>query len=177
MDGGTAVPCPAKPSPKGLSPRGRGNRPPHPGRLPPRGSIPAWTGEPVTRGNIILNRGVYPRVDGGTCTCWRSVGGAGGLSPRGRGNLNAWETSSLTTRSIPAWTGEPGIPDGEPPAGRVYPRVDGGTITAQADAGEGIGLSRVDGGTPPVAVQTTVRVGLSPRGRGNPHVWVPHVIL
>ena len=92
--------------------------------------------------------GVYPRVGGGTCPSVSAARPLLGLSPRGRGNLTGAANSGKSTRSIPAWAGEPPVPGNHYPAGRVYPRVGGGTpfLLKIAHFGQ----------------------GLSPRGRGNP---------
>ena len=70
----------------GLSPRGRGNR-----RRRVHGqqvvrSIPAWAGEPISESRLTSLTWVYPRVGGGTLRTGLQLGGAQGLSPRGRGN-------------------------------------------------------------------------------------------
>ena len=103
---------------------------------------------------------VYPRVGGGTSRpeILFLYGPVGGLSPRGRGNHEAADTSLKVARlrSIPAWAGEPRlrqktgavcIQKGLSPRGRgnrcrrwakdvpsvppVYPRVGGGTSTSR----------------------------------------------
>ena len=73
---------------------------------------------------------------------------AKGLSPRGRGNLRAADTGPTSSRSIPAWTGEPHVGIDYQCLTPVYPRVDGGTVGVVAKAAS--------------------FAGLSPRGRGNP---------
>ena len=86
-------------------------------------------------------------MGGGTRATGRQAAGAGGLSPRGRGNHLPSRRITPAGRSIPAWAGEPlrcqPISDKE----EVYPRVGGGT---------------------PDPVSAGWRHGgLSPRGRGN----------
>ena len=71
-----------------------------------------------------------------------------GLSPRGRGNLQAGGCLEREHGSIPAWAGKPDLSTSDLPAGRVYPRVGGETVSTSAGV--------LGGG------------GLSPRGRGNP---------
>ena len=71
----------------GLSPRVRGN---HAGRRSGAGrrrSIPACAGEPRCRRAQSPQKGVYPRVCGGTAVIYDMVRSAAGLSPRVRGNL------------------------------------------------------------------------------------------
>ena len=113
----------------GLSPRGRGNLA-HaaPVRRSP-GSIPAWAGEPQARHRMIADRGVYPRVGGGTNSWMGFIDTFGGLSPRGRGNLFCLRAQGTQPRSIPAWAGEPPLIDLRMTRGEVYPRVGGGTCT------------------------------------------------
>ena len=70
-----------------------------------------------------------------------------GLSPRVRGNRLYEVQNFLGERSIPACAGEPTGDVIKEPAGKVYPRVCGGTSE--------------------VASLYTLKVGLSPRVRGN----------
>ena len=92
---------------RGLSPRGRGNQLPDDERPGLRGSIPAWTGEPVTPlPNETVFQGLSPRGRGNARWCSHSAT-LPGLSPRGRGNHYRG-----TAPDASYW---------------VYPRVDGGT--------------------------------------------------
>ena len=111
------------------------------------GSIPAWAGEPRPSSRAPLHHPVYPRVGGGTPICRLSQASRVGLSPRGRGNRILHRVSLGLDRSIPAWAGEPPASTSETYPTTVYPRVGGGTLTADLLAGD--------------------QVGLSPRGRGN----------
>ncbi len=133
---------------RGLSPRVRGN--PASWMLPSlsRGSIPACAGEPVNLPILGIDKWVYPRVCGGTCSVVCSRGTNRGLSPRVRGNLRACVRSTSRTGSIPACAGEPIAAQVGPRLPAVYPRVCGGTLA--------------DGPADPRAR------GLSPRVRGNP---------
>ena len=70
-----------------------------------------------------------------------------GLSPRGRGNRYTGKVTHRTTRSIPAWAGEPSRAEPTLHKTKVYPRVGGGTAFR--------------------ASSFSHRSGLSPRGRGN----------
>ena len=70
-----------------------------------------------------------------------------GLSPRGRGNLVEPGHCKLNGGPIPARAGEPSNPAVECLMSRAYPRVGGGT--ASAEGGQ------------------IAELGLSPRGRGN----------
>ena len=139
----------------GLSPRGRGNQHRCNHGAVSTGSIPAWTGEPVTGMVKRTLTMVYPRVDGGTAGGRPLTNQRHGLSPRGRGNLITVVAPKGPCGSIPAWTGEP--VNGYRQGGMrwVYPRVDGGTST---------------GGR-----HWKYCAGLSPRGRGNlyhtPPAW------
>ena len=176
VGGGTSSPAGPPIAKPGLSPRGRGNRyyRRRPGRMP--GSIPAWAGEPhVERMNLSPTQ-VHPRVGGGTAYCNAEWIGAGGLSPRGRGNPGQRHAEDGRPRlgSIPAWAGEPGDEDRA-----RWGRSDHGSIPAWAgepaivyvDGPLGRVYPRVGGGTPGNPNARRAGQGLSPRGRGN-HVRV-----
>ena len=113
----------------GLSPRMRGNQDRRYRKMPGRGSIPAYAGEPRSWTICILATWVYPRVCGGTsfCSCRPSL--RVGLSPRMRGNLGFWRGRRNSSRSIPAYAGEPAGKRQAVLRLRVYPRVCGGTYT------------------------------------------------
>ena len=86
VGGGTAASTVRSSSPRGLSPRGRGNPLiPADGARPLR-SIPAWAGEPSARSWPTNSVTVYPRVGGGTFNRKSIIRSPLGLSPRGRGN-------------------------------------------------------------------------------------------
>ena len=72
--------------PEGLSPRVRGNPVTVPVDAERIGSIPACAGEPYLLVELKSQRGVYPRVCGGTGGGDDCRRGQGGLSPRVRGN-------------------------------------------------------------------------------------------
>ena len=114
----------------GLSPRVRGNQVWLVERPVATGSIPACAGEPWTMARIARQRRVYPRVCGGTCLnrCWRWL--RGGLSPRVRGNHLLLMLAYLWKGSIPACAGEPKRHLSTPLPTPVYPRVCGGTASA-----------------------------------------------
>ena len=133
---------------EGLSPRVRGNL--LAGELDGAGggSIPACAGEPGRQRAYGKSRKVYPRVCGGTVGGRRNTRGAGGLSPRVRGNPTARESPAPGAGSIPACAGEPRRHRRRPRRRRVYPRVCGGTSVDQP------AICGVN--------------GLSPRVRGNP---------
>ena len=131
---------------QGLSPRGRGN-PQYP---PPLGSrmrsIPAWAGEPGRPRGIFSKATVYPRVGGGTLMDRQAIGAEGGLSPRGRGNLQCACPVPLLWGSIPAWAGEPRRRSNQRYPHWVYPRVGGGTPSGSSKAVDAV-YPRVGGGT------------------------------
>ncbi len=147
VGGGTSAPSSWMTTTRGLSPRGRGNRPADRDYPPGQRSIPAWAGEPYQVPPLNGPKAVYPRVGGGTRPAADHRDWQRGLSPRGRGNRRRRPRRSGRHRSIPAWAGEPGSPDGRHASPGVYPRVGGGT-------GVGGYRHRRPG-------------GLSPRGRGN----------
>ena len=111
----------------GLSPRMRGN--PYLQDAGPRTfrSIPAYAGEPAGQSARRPARAVYPRVCGGTRVRRGGLVLLGGLSPRMRGNPGPAPAGYDNRRSIPAYAGEPAHNGRRVFAGRVYPRVCGGT--------------------------------------------------
>ena len=136
-------------SPKGLSPRRRGNRREAQADVRRGGSIPAQAGEPSgeTSGSGQLTTGVYPRAGGGTGLGRGRLRRPPGLSPRRRGNRVQDRRRDRRNGSIPAQAGEPGARVGWMLKSRVYPRAGGGT---------------------PNYLQSISRnLGLSPRRRGN----------
>ena len=135
----------------GLSPRVRGNPAPIGKYNPGQGSIPACAGEPPVAGGYGRPGWVYPRVCGGTHIPPAARADTGGLSPRVRGNRRRRADRRRRAGSIPACAGEPVPRQLHHPAGRVYPRVCGGTPAP------GPGVS--------------ARLGLSPRVRGNLSSW------
>ena len=145
--GGTARSSSRPCSPRGLSPRVRGNPLLSPNRLSSSGSIPACAGEPSEDVILIFSISVYPRVCGGTGGPPMMDELNTGLSPRVRGNRLVRGYRICHQRSIPACAGEPRIGTGGASQISVYPRVCGGTAWV-----------------PKSPVKT---VGLSPRVRGN----------
>ena len=111
----------------GLSPRGRGNPSITVVVDGERRSIPAWAGQPAAQKNMEMKEGVYPRVGGATSFSFRDDASLTGLSPRGRGNPQQHAHLRPTSRSIPAWAGQPPLSRPALPLLRVYPRVGGAT--------------------------------------------------
>ena len=74
---------------------------------PEKRSIPACAGEPVSAATCVSTEEVYPRVCGGTRLLYLIWPGAGGLSPRVRGNPRPFRHRTDAARSIPACAGEP----------------------------------------------------------------------
>ena len=131
----------------GLSPRGRGNRPQRPVRRTANGPIPARAGEPRFRYAVNNAHRAYPRAGGGTWLDALLPDPVTGLSPRGRGNLNASSSSGTDAGPIPARAGEPPGRWRWASRCRAYPRAGGGTMST--------------------ASGHLNHSGLSPRGRGN----------
>ena len=131
----------------GLSPRGRGKLYRAGVGVGKRRSIPAWAGETGTRGGIVGNARVYPRVGGGNGQDLGHYLTSRGLSPRGRGKRLGGHIERLGQGSIPAWAGETVLISGKQRFILVYPRVGGGNLAE-------ILVSELD-------------QGLSPRGRGK----------
>ena len=139
--GGTQPPSERPPPIRGLSPRVRGNPSDSARqRVYPR-SIPACAGEPPPWSSRAIAIWVYPRVCGGTrrpCILCRP---RPGLSPRVRGNRKLAGKDAFRPGSIPACAGEPVLGNEGIQAGRVYPRVCGGTPRRPTSAKPGWGLS------------------------------------
>ena len=112
------------------------------------GSIPAWAGEPLSTGPVVVILKVYPRVGGGTCrVAWRGQR-VQGLSPRGRGNPAGESESCLT-----CW---------------VYPRVGGGTHVPLHDGLLHGGLSPRGRGNRIVRLRAGIRRRSIPAWAGEP---------
>ena len=105
--GGTRIGTPLHDHVRGLSPRVRGNRFQQRHHRSTRGSIPACAGEPGGGGGGGRDKGVYPRVCGGTRLSPASTAGGPGLSPRVRGNRSSRGKRKGSAGSIPACAGEP----------------------------------------------------------------------
>ncbi len=106
--GGTRLASAGRAPAGGLSPRVRGNRLSHHRFIAAVRSIPACAGEPGPEQAGPGQRGVYPRVCGGTNRPASPVWKRRGLSPRVRGNRAADCRGDGTAGSIPACAGEPG---------------------------------------------------------------------
>ncbi len=127
VGGGTRMAFLRACSKPGLSPRGRGNLLPFIHTLFGQGTIPAWAGEPPSRGLFLSANADYPRVGGGTPTSTMLRMSYTGLSPRGRGNPLKAVPLIPCPRTIPAWAGEPFPPTFTIWPFSDYPRVGGGT--------------------------------------------------
>ena len=133
---------------RGLSPRMRGKPLAEADDAVVDGSIPAYAGEPDRPMAAPSGHKVYPRVCGGTSAKNDPWASGVGLSPRMRGNPAEDNAGGSSSRSIPAYAGEPNQLNAQRHSARVYPRVCGGTaIWPTPDVWDG---------------------GLSPRMRGNP---------
>ena len=146
----------------------RGNPPQGRFRVHCDGSIPAYAGEPIAGNGQPLWGTVYPRVCGGTPAGKPSRTRPHGLSPRMRGNHSAWSTPRRTSRSIPAYAGEP-YPDSAARNGvAVYPRVCGGTLLRRAGQPGGGGLSPRMRGNRRAGLTRSPRPGSIPAYAGEP---------
>ena len=134
-------------------------------------SIPACAGEPLAAALVAAGCAVYPRVCGGTFVDAHRSHRRPGLSPRVRGNQKKNDTSLSLRGSIPACAGEPAAANADYHAGRVYPRVCGGTRIS-CDPGRGaIPLSpRVRGNRPHTAWRTPAARSI-PACAGEP-AWI-----
>ena len=116
-------------SPRGLSPRVRGNPTVASFNASGKGSIPARAGEPWFERIGREGKKVYPRACGGTSMVRSMVHLLIGLSPRVRGNPQPAGPGRAPGGSIPARAGEPVRTARATTSGRVYPRACGGTWT------------------------------------------------
>ena len=94
-------------TPKGLSPRARGNHCVNARKRHFDGSIPACAGEPTPPRLLRPSCRVYPRVRGGTAKRVSWCHPFSGLSPRARGNRTLATLPNGRKGSIPACAGEP----------------------------------------------------------------------
>ena len=155
-------------SPRGLSPRVRGN--PRARSLPgsAAGSIPACAGEPTPATWERAPLPVYPRVCGGTQRPMTRRCAQRGLSPRVRGNLRTVGLTPCGSRSIPACAGEPATGGWRSGPGGVYPRVCGGTNCIVGPMGPMTGLSPRVRGNQKVPARPTAFQGSIPACAGEP---------
>ena len=105
--GGTSKSTRETRSPRGLSPRVRGNLTASLSPVPEDRSIPACAGEPRPPSGRPRCPRVYPRVCGGTTEQPKLNGTNRGLSPRVRGNPRRVAGVPGPPGSIPACAGEP----------------------------------------------------------------------
>ena len=151
----------------GLSPRGRGNRAPG-SRTPTRPrSIPAWAGKPVEALHRRRDAKVYPRVGGETRRSNSTPTSAEGLSPRGRGNLDAELGKVGIQGSIPAWAGKPPRQPGRRHVVKGLPAWAGKPKRLPSFTASCWVYPRVGGETYDRLKDEYSLTGLSPRGRGN----------
>ena len=166
--GGTTCPVRASISVRGLSPRVRGNRQSKRAGGGVSGSIPACAGEPSARTSNNGMARVYPRVCGGTSPPTRGARGAGGLSPRVRGNHEGAGERVRWSGSIPACAGEPMRFAARTMGRRVYPRVCGGTPLGHGPAARAAGLSPRVRGNLRIVARTARCAGSIPACAGEP---------
>ena len=153
---------------KGLSPRVRGNPFQSVRILQRRGPIPACAGQPDDFIDNAIGMGAYPRVCGATGGLPGTVGGAEGLSPRVRGNLQRDFIIHAVAGPIPACAGQPvrrRIPARECGA---YPRVCGATQILINGLCHFAGLSPRVRGNPSAVYSTCTPGGPIPACAGQP---------
>ena len=153
----------------GLSPRVRGNHAAGSVVILCSGSIPACAGEPPPDWPRFPASGVYPRVCGGTAGRQQQATSPAGLSPRVRGNRNAYEKPPTPNRSIPACAGEPGLTGWGTGLSGVYPRVCGGTAGTETTLAPPAGLSPRVRGNPLGTGAGETAAGSIPACAGEPH--------
>ncbi len=152
----------------GLSPHARGNLGGFPVREPAGGSIPACAGEPTSKKVYWVAEGVYPRMRGGTTGVYTYSASHEGLSPHARGNLASRVHLRAFFGSIPACAGEPSAYFRYRRAGRVYPRMRGGTASGQSRAKPTWGLSPHARGNRPNSNREDGPPGSIPACAGEP---------
>ena len=99
-----------------------------------------------------------------------------GLSPRVRGNRVTELGDVGMLRSIPACAGEPRGRGADPPGGRVYPRVCGGTRHGGAGVRRDLGLSPRVRGNPPHVLTSDSRRGSIPACAGEPMAYLGRLL-
>ena len=152
----------------GLSPRVRGNHAHWQGQIDVGRSIPACAGEPIHVRYYGDFAGVYPRVCGGTTETRGGILANSGLSPRVRGNLRSPILGERCVGSIPACAGEPRATRPGQRRPQVYPRVCGGTVSVMAYGRTHGGLSPRVRGNPAARACTGGRVRSIPACAGEP---------
>ena len=105
---------------------------------------------------------------GGTAKSEAACSEDKGLSPRVRGNPDQAGSDRYLDRSIPACAGEPDPGQAGKSQIRVYPRVCGGTLKANAVGHSQPGLSPRVRGNPPSLAATTESAGSIPACAGEP---------
>ena len=166
--GGTRLRCMRVKGYNGLSPRMRGNPCQQRHAIRNGRSIPAYAGEPPPVRWDVTDRKVYPRVCGGTLRWVWSHYRTWGLSPRMRGNRDAYLREYSEYGSIPAYAGEPCHVWHRRRVCQVYPRVCGGTCLPRALPGRAYGLSPRMRGNPMHRRGAAVRHGSIPAYAGEP---------
>ncbi len=153
---------------QGLSPHARGN--PQRGRAwgRIRRSIPARAGQPVSSAPNMRPPTVYPRTRGATLTVKVLGTTLSGLSPHARGNRASCPGCAMTTGSIPARAGQPGVVSWLRYDHRVYPRTREATTTCPTIRQHRQGLSPHARGNRQPRLQPRSRWGSIPARAGQP---------
>ena len=134
-------------------------------------SIPAHTGKPRCKQNLLNADGVYPRPHGEAsmpCSTPRSMFG---LSPPTRGSRAAVVPPRHRQRSIPAHTGKPASPRSRSTTSPVYPRPHGEAVRGRVWAYAWSGLSPPTRGSPDAGLRSTGRRRSIPAHTGKPEAW------
>ena len=114
-------------TPSGLSPPTRGIPARAAAFKPSIWSIPAYTGDPGCPRSQAKVREVYPRLRGGSRQRTSQGNPKGGLSPPTRGIPPSELCPLPSSRSIPAYAGDPGGQRNLAGRAAVYPRLRGGS--------------------------------------------------
>ncbi len=134
----------------------------------PLRSIPAFTGEPFENVSVYMCLWVHPRFHGGAVTCCGTRFDGRGPSPLSRGSPYSTLRTMPTTRSIPAFTGEPPTESRRLRGTSVHPRFHGGALMPDGDGSGGEGPSPLSRGSPSLDARRGPLRGSIPAFTGEP---------
>ena len=133
-----------------------------------RGSIPAYAGDPIAPLALPRPMRVYPRLRGGSSIRPSVPSPPCGLSPPTRGIIQIHSAGVGLLRSIPAYAGDPVVAVAKIRAGRVYPRLRGGSLNHARGLLNVTGLSPPTRGILGVKPEMLLRQGSIPAYAGDP---------
>ena len=92
-------------------------------------AIPTWVGKSIGVSTVFKSKAGHPHVGGEIKLVIRTLGDAGGPSPRGWGNHKNCKECWLETRAIPTWVGKSGFRPQSEIASTGHPHVGGEILT------------------------------------------------